>query len=150
MQKLVCGPRQSGRTTYLAKYIAEKVKEGGGGRITVTSPAFIRTRNLLRMVKSLLEGCDVKDTPSSYTIVFNGWTIYGLLLGDSDKIRATRPDMLVIDDYDECEVPHRDNIIYGYAAISIGTPSTLLASCLSNSPTHYLWATYHEVEELNG
>ena len=47
MQKLVCGPRQSGRTTYLAKYIAEKVMSGDGGRITVTSPSFRRTKNLI-------------------------------------------------------------------------------------------------------
>lgn len=152
MQKLVCGTRQSGRTTYLAKYIAEKVKEDGGGRVVVTSPTFRGTRNLLQIVKSILgDSCEIKHTPDSSVLTFNGWTIHGLVLGHGDKIRGTRPNLLVIDDYDFCDSGLSDNILFGFASVYT-TSAILLVSCLSNGDIHKRWSEYNknEVEELNG
>jgi hypothetical protein len=139
---LVCGPRQSGRTTYLAKYIAKKVKEDGGGRITVTSPSFRRTKNLLQIVKSILgDECDTKYSVDSLVLSFNGWKIDSFT-HDPFRMCGHRPDLLVVDDLDECNIEFVESLAF--------CSHDLLFSTLNFGPSYVWYSQNGEIEELNG
>lgn len=142
MRKLVCGPRQSGRTTYLANYIAEKVMGGGGGRITVTSPSFRRTKNLLQIVKAILgDECETNHSVDSLALSFNGWKIHSFVVNPS-KICSYRPDLLIVDDFDECSSELKDSMAF-YSG-------DLLFSTLNFGPSYVWYSLNGEIEELNG
>lgn len=125
------GPRASGKTYTLALYTIIALSEVfGRNRVIVTSPVFRNTKLIAEIVNSLMSKVHLRYdyqlilNSDKVTIKFGENTAYFLPIGNGEKIRGMRGNIILVDNRHYVDDKIIDLIYSGLAAVSSDPFST--------------------------